>query len=31
VRSDVDLGKYNVGDKVVFSLTEMVALSVEKP
>ncbi len=31
VRPDVDLNKYKVGDKVVFSLTEMVAISVSKP
>lgn len=30
VRGDVDLGLRKVGDKVVFLLTEMVALSVEK-
>jgi translation elongation factor P/translation initiation factor 5A len=31
VRSDVDLSKRNVGDQVVFQITEMLALSVEKP
>ena len=31
VRSDVDLGKRKVGEKVVFRATEMVALRVEKP
>ena len=31
VRSDVNLGKRKVGEKVVFRATEMVALSVEKP
>ena len=31
VRDDVDLSKRKVGEKVVFSLTEMVAISVEKP
>jgi len=31
VRSDVDLGKRNVGDKVVIRLTEALALSVTKP
>jgi hypothetical protein len=31
VRSDVDLGKRKVGEKVVFRATEMVALSVQKP
>ncbi len=31
VRKDVDLGKRKVGEKVVFSATGMVALSVQKP
>ena len=31
VRGDLDLGKRKVGDKVVFRVTEMVAISVEKP
>lgn len=31
VRGDVDLAQRKVGDKVVFRVTEMVALSVEKP
>jgi hypothetical protein len=31
VRKDVDLSKRKVGEKVVFSLTEMVAITVEKP
>jgi hypothetical protein len=31
VRSDVDLGKRKVGEKVVFQVTEMIAISVEKP
>jgi len=31
VRSDVDLGQRKVGDQVVFQITEMVAISVEKP
>lgn len=31
VRSDVDLGQRKVGDQVVFQVTEMVALSVNKP
>lgn len=31
VRTDVDLSKRNVGDKVVFRLTEALALSVKKP
>ena len=31
VRSDVDLSKRTVGERVVFRITEMVALSVEKP
>jgi len=31
VRADVDLSRYKVGDKVVFSLTEMVAIRVQKP
>jgi hypothetical protein len=31
VRSDVDLGKRKVGDQVVFRITEMIAVSVEKP
>ncbi len=30
VRDDVDLSRYNVGEKVVFLVTEMVAISVEK-
>lgn len=30
VRSDVDLSQHKVGEKVVFHITEMVALSVEK-
>ena len=31
VRDDIDLSKRKVGEKVVFLVTEMVALSVEKP
>ena len=31
VRDDIDLSKRKVGEKVVFIVTEMVALSVEKP
>ena len=31
VRSDVDLSKRKVGEKVVFSVTEMIALRVQKP
>jgi hypothetical protein len=31
VRRDVDLSKYKVGEKVVFQVTEMIALKVEKP
>lgn len=31
VRSDVDLSRRKVGDQVVFRVTEMVAISVEKP
>jgi hypothetical protein len=31
VRSDVDLSKRKVGERVVFRVTEMIALSVEKP
>jgi len=30
VRDDIDLTKHSVGDKVVFEITEMVAISVEK-
>lgn len=31
VREDIDLAKQKVGDKVVFSYTETIAVSVEKP
>ena len=31
VRDDIDLSKHKVGEKVVFVVTEAVALSVEKP
>jgi translation elongation factor P/translation initiation factor 5A len=31
VRSDVDLGKRKVGEQVVFQVTEMLAISVDKP
>jgi hypothetical protein len=31
VRADVDLSQRRVGDKVVFQMTEMIALTVEKP
>jgi hypothetical protein len=31
VRSDVDLSKRKVGEQVVFQVTEMIAISVEKP
>jgi hypothetical protein len=31
VRDDVDLGRRKIGDKVVFEVTEMIAVSVEKP
>jgi hypothetical protein len=30
VRDDIDMSKHNVGEKVVFQVTEMIALSVEK-
>ena len=31
VRDDIDLSKRKVGEKVVFLLTNMMAISVEKP
>lgn len=31
VRPDLDLGRYKAGERVVFQVTEMVAVSVEKP
>jgi hypothetical protein len=31
VRPDIDLGQRSVGEKVVFQVTEMIAISVEKP
>ncbi len=31
VRDDVDLGKHKAGERVVFRVTEMIALSVDKP
>jgi hypothetical protein len=31
VRDDIDLNRYRVGQQVVFQLTEMIAISVEKP
>lgn len=31
VRDDIDLGRYTVGEKVVFLVTKMVAIKVEKP
>ena len=31
VRDDVDLGKHKAGERVVFRITEMVAISVDKP
>jgi len=31
VRDDIDLNRRKVGDKVVFQVTEMIAISVEKP
>ena len=31
VRDDIDLGRRQVGEKVVFMITEMIALSVEEP
>lgn len=31
VRDDVDLGKHKAGERVVFRVTEMVALSIDKP
>ncbi|MBI5062672.1 MAG: hypothetical protein HZB87_04175 [Desulfatitalea sp.] len=31
VREDVDLGKHKAGERVVFRVTEMIALSIEKP
>jgi hypothetical protein len=31
VRHDIDLGRYNAGEKVVFLLTNMIAIKVEKP
>ncbi|HMO65506.1 MAG TPA: hypothetical protein PKE47_09860, partial [Verrucomicrobiota bacterium] len=31
VRADVDLGRHKVGEQVVFRVTEMVAISVDKP
>jgi hypothetical protein len=30
VRSDVDLGKRQIGEQVVFRVTQMIALKVEK-
>jgi len=31
VRDDIDLSQRKVGEKVVFQVTEMIAISVEKP
>jgi hypothetical protein len=31
VRDDIDLSQRKVGEKVVFTVTEMIAISVEKP
>jgi hypothetical protein len=31
VRSDIDLSKHKLGEQVVFHITEMVAISIEKP
>jgi hypothetical protein len=31
VRDDIDLDQRNIGEKVVFQVTEMIAISVEKP
>jgi hypothetical protein len=31
VRDDIDLSQRKVGEKVVFLVTEMIAISVEKP
>lgn len=31
VRDDIDLDQRNIGEKVVFQITEMIAISVEKP
>jgi len=31
VRDDIDLSRRKVGEKVVFQVTEMIAISVEKP
>jgi len=31
VREDIDLSRHNVGERVVFRVTEMIAISVEKP
>jgi len=31
VRDDIDLSRRKVGEKVVFQVTEMIALSLEKP
>ena len=31
VRDDIDLSKHNIGEQVVFQITEMVAIDIEKP
>jgi len=31
VRDDIDLSQRKVGEKVVFQVTEMIAISVKKP
>ena len=31
VREDIDLSRHKVGERVVFRVTEMIAISVEKP
>ena len=31
VRSDIDLSKHKVGEQVVFRITEMIAIRIEKP
>ena len=31
VRDDIDLSKHNIGEQVVFQITEMIAISIEKP
>jgi hypothetical protein len=31
VRNDIDLNRHKTGERVVFRVTEMIAISVEKP